>query len=94
MDAITTAQASKNLEQLIEKVIANVEPTIVCNDNGKKAVLMPFDEFNAWQETFYLLSNPANAEHLKKSIQELERGMFLKNSLLKNEVGFYRKLMD
>jgi PHD/YefM family antitoxin component YafN of YafNO toxin-antitoxin module len=45
MDAITTAQASKNLEQLIEQVIANVEPAIVCNDNGKKAVLMALDEF-------------------------------------------------
>lgn len=82
MDAITTAQASKNLEQLIEKVIANVEPTIVCNDNGKKAVLMPFDEFNAWQETFYLLSNPANAEYLKKSIQELELGHVFEKQLI------------
>ncbi|RKZ93063.1 MAG: hypothetical protein DRR19_02305 [Candidatus Parabeggiatoa sp. nov. 1] len=24
---------------------------------------MSLDEFNAWQETLYLLSNPANAEH-------------------------------
>lgn len=74
MDAITTTQAAKNLDQLIEHIIANVEPTIVCNDNGKKAVLMALDDFNAWQETFYLLSNPANAAHLQKSIQELELG--------------------
>ncbi len=74
MDAITTVQAAKNLDQLVEQVIANVEPTIVCNDNGKKAVLMALDDFNAWQETFYLLSNPANAAHLQKSIQELEQG--------------------
>ena len=82
MDAITTAQASKNLEQLIEQVIANVEPTIVYNDDGKKAVLMALDEFNAWQETFYLLSNPANAEHLQKSIQELEQGHVFEKQLI------------
>jgi len=82
MDAITTAQASKNLDQLIEQVIANVEPTIVCNDNGKKAVLMALDDFNAWQETFYLLSNPANAAHLQKSIQELELGHVFEKQLI------------
>ncbi len=82
MDAITTAQASKNLDLLIEQVIANVEPTIVLNENGKKAVLMPLDEFNAWQETFYLLSNPANAEHLQQSIQELEQGHVFEKQLV------------
>jgi len=28
---------------------------------------MSLDEFNSWQETFYLLANPANAEHLRES---------------------------
>ncbi len=50
MDAITTKQATKNLEQLIEHVILDVEPTILCNENGQKAVLMVLDEFNAWQQ--------------------------------------------
>jgi antitoxin YefM len=70
MDAVTTRQAAKNLDSLIEKVISDVEPTILCNDQGQKAVLMSLDEFNSWQETLYLLSNPANAEHLRRSIEE------------------------
>jgi len=71
---MTTHQAIKNLDGLIEKVIADVEPTILCNDQGQKAVLMSLDEFNTWQETLYLLSNPANAEHLQRSIQEAADG--------------------
>jgi antitoxin YefM len=35
---------------------------------------MALDEFNAWQETFYLLSNPANAAHIFQSIKEIEAG--------------------
>lgn len=71
---MTTKQATQNLEQLIEHVIFDVEPTILCNENGQKAVLMALDEFNAWQETFYLLSNPANAAHIFQSIKEIEAG--------------------
>jgi antitoxin YefM len=71
---MTTKQATQNLEQLVEHVILDVEPTILCNENGQKAVLMALDEFNAWQETFYLLSNPANAAHIFQSIKEIEAG--------------------
>ncbi|SMF96885.1 antitoxin YefM [Methylomagnum ishizawai] len=82
MDAITTHQASQNLDGLIAKVIADIEPTIVCGDNGQKAVLMSLDEFNSWQETLYLLSNPANAEHLRKSIAEAQAGRVAERSLI------------
>jgi antitoxin YefM len=72
MDFVLTKQA--NLEQLVEQVIFDAEPTVLCNENGKKAVLMALDEFDSWQETFYLLSNPANARHLLQSIKEIEAG--------------------
>ncbi len=38
---------------LIDRVNFNAEPTIVCNEQGKQAVLMSLDKFNAWQETLY-----------------------------------------
>ena len=74
MRAITSNQAKKQLDELIDRVILDVEPTIVCNDQGKQAVLMSLDEFNSWQETLYLLSNPANADHLMESIKQAKSG--------------------
>ncbi len=74
MNAITVSQAKQRLDTLMEQIIADVEPTIICSDKNEKAVLMSLDEFNSWQETFYLLSNPANAEHLRKSIAEAKTG--------------------
>lgn len=82
MDFITTQQASQNLDQLVEQVIFDVEPTILCNENGKKAVLMALDEFDSWQETFYLLSNPINASHIFESIKEIESGETFEEKLI------------
>jgi len=82
MDAVTVNHATQNLNHLISNVISNVEPTIICNDNGERALLMPLDEFNSWQETLYLLSNPANAEHLLESIAQAKMGKTQKRELI------------
>ncbi|EHJ10653.1 hypothetical protein CWATWH0003_4592t6, partial [Crocosphaera watsonii WH 0003] len=34
MQAITSSQAKEQLDELIEQVILDVEPTIVCNAQG------------------------------------------------------------
>lgn len=57
MNAITVNQAKEGLDNFIEQVISDREPTIICNDKSQKVVLMLLDEFNSWQETLYLLSN-------------------------------------
>lgn len=82
MDAMTTKQAEQDLDGLIERVISDVQPTILCNDKGNRVVVMPLDEFNAWQETLYLLSNPANAAHLLGSIQEARAGNVTERELI------------
>jgi len=82
MDAMTTQQASHDLDGLIDRIIADVQPTILCNDKGKKAVLISLDEFSAWQETLYLLSNPVNAKRLIDSIQSAKAGKFFERELI------------
>ena len=82
MNAITVNQAKQRLDSLMEQIIADVEPTIICSDKDEKAVLMSLDEFNSWQETLYLLSNPANAEYLRKSIAEAKAGKTVERRLI------------
>jgi len=82
MNAITVNEARNNLDRLIEQVTADAEPTIICGDQGQKAVLLSLDEFNSWQETLYLLSNPANANHLRQSIAEAKAGKTVERELI------------
>ena len=74
MNAITVNEAKTTLDRLLEQVTADAEPTIICDDQGHKAVLLSLAEFNSWQETLYLLANPANAEHIRRSIAEAKAG--------------------
>jgi len=71
MQAVTSKEAKRNLTRLIEQVLADAEPRIVVTEKGEQVVLMPLDEFNSWKETLYLLSNPANAAHLRQAITEV-----------------------
>lgn len=74
MQAITLKSANQNLPQLVQQVLEDAEARIVVTDEGQQVVVMPLDEFNSWKETLYLLSNPANAAHLRRSIAEAEAG--------------------
>ena len=82
MTAITLNEAKKNLEKLIKQVIDNDEPAIVSTETGEQVVVLPLNEFNSWKETIYLLSNPANAEHLRKSIQQSAAGQIQEKELI------------
>jgi antitoxin YefM len=72
MNAATISSAKQNLEHLIEQVESNAEPMLIW-DETHKAVLMSEREYNSWQETIYLLSNPINAEHPRKSLAEADK---------------------
>jgi len=82
MDAVTLTNAKQHLEQIMQQVIINAEPMIVCADDGQRIVLLSLDEFNAWRETLYLLSNSANVEHLQQSLTEAHTGKIITPELI------------
>ena len=81
MNAVTVAEAKQHLEQLIDQVIADAEPTIVVTDAGQRVVIVSLDEYNGWRETLYLLANPANAAHMRQSIGEFQAGHTVEREL-------------
>jgi len=79
---ISVNEAKKNLEKVIEQVMADAEPAVLRTETGDEVVLLSLDEFNSWKETIYLLSNPANAAHLRKSIDEARSGQIHEKDLI------------
>jgi antitoxin YefM len=74
MTVFSVDDAKQNLDKVIEQVMNNAEPAVVRTESGDEVVLLSRDEFDAWNETVYLLSSPANAAHLRQSIAEAEAG--------------------
>jgi antitoxin YefM len=74
MTVISVNEAKQNLEKVIERVIDDAEPAVLRTESGEEVVLLSKNDFNSWNETVYLLSSPANAAHLTKSIEEANAG--------------------
>jgi len=74
MHAISLDEAKHEFDAVVARVLADAEPTIVSTPAGDSVVVVPLADFEAWQETAYLLRSPANAAHLRHSIAEAEAG--------------------
>ena len=74
MDAITLQEAKRDFEGLVERAASGAGPTLIRTDSGREVVFLALDEFQSWRETLYLLSNRANADHLRRSIAQADEG--------------------
>jgi antitoxin YefM len=82
MDAISYSAARKNLVETMEKVCDDHSPMIITRKNSRAVVIMSLEDFNAVQETAYLLQNPTNAERLRQSIKQAEEGKVYQHDLI------------
>lgn len=71
--AITASEVRARLLPLIEQVNNDHVPIEIISKRGS-AVLMSVADFEALQETAYLLRTPANAAHLLESIAQHRAG--------------------
>ncbi|MGM0656086.1 MAG: type II toxin-antitoxin system Phd/YefM family antitoxin [Thermodesulfobacteriota bacterium] len=74
MEAITYTAARQNLAKTMEKVCNNRSPIIVTRKSSNSVVIMSLEDYEALEETAYLLRSPKNAKRLLESIAQLENG--------------------
>ena len=73
MMSISASEARKTLYPLIERVNADHDAVEIVSRKGS-AVLMPADEYAAWQETAYLFRSPENARRLLDAYDRARAG--------------------
>lgn len=74
MDTITYSEARSKLAKTMEKVCDDHAPLIITRKNARSVVMISLDDYEALEETAYLLRSPKNVRRLIESIAELESG--------------------
>jgi len=82
MDAITYTQARKNFTQTMNRVCTDHAPLIITRQKEEPVVMISLVDYNAIEETLYLLRNPRNAERLLEALQQAEKKHFVKKDLI------------
>lgn len=74
MKAITYTAARENLASTIDKVCSDRDPVIITRKRDQSVVMIALDDYEALEETAYLLRSPANAKRLISALESLEKG--------------------
>lgn len=83
MKVVTYSHARNALKSVLDGVVQDADVTIISRRDAEgDAVVMSLDSYNSIMETLYLTSNPANASHLARSIQQYREGRAQPRELL------------
>ena len=82
MDTMNYSAFRTHLAGTLDKVNDDHKPVLITRQNGKPAVVMSLEDFNAYEETAYLMASPKNAERLNQAIVEVEADKVIQKRLI------------
>jgi antitoxin YefM len=74
MKSISYTAARSNLAKTIERVCEDHAPVAITRKGEGAVVMMSMEDYQALEETAYLLRSPKNTRRLIASVAELEAG--------------------
>jgi antitoxin YefM len=74
MRIVNFSQARNSLRAVLDQVVDDADVTVIARRDAPDAVVMSLDYYTSLMETVHLLSSPANATHLAKSIEQARSG--------------------
>lgn len=74
MESISYTAARSNLAKTMERVCDDHAPIAITRKGEGAVVMMSMEDYQALEETAYLLRSPKNARRLIESIADLETG--------------------
>jgi len=82
MQIISFTEARNSLKSVLDRVVNDADCTVITRRDSEDAVVMSLDYYDSLMETVYLLKSPANAEHLRKSIEQFNIGVVQEKDLI------------
>jgi antitoxin YefM len=82
MKSISYTSARSNLAKTMAQVCDDHAPIAITRKGEGAVVMMSMDDYQALEETAYLLRSPKNTRRLIESISELEGGQGIEKELI------------
>lgn len=82
MDAISYSTFRSQLARFLDKVNDDHKPVLITRQNGKPAIIMSLEDYQAYEETAYLMASPRNAERLNRAIADIDAGNTVQHGLI------------
>ena len=73
MTTVSFKNLRHSLAKYLNKATEDSEEIIVTRSKGRKSVIIDYDDYMSLKETAYLLSWPANRNHLETSLQQFKK---------------------
>jgi antitoxin YefM len=80
--ALSYTAVRGNLGQTMQQVCDHHEPVVITRSHRGAVVMISLEDYEALNETAYLLRSPRNAQRLLESIRELESGTGTERDLI------------
>ena len=74
MNALTYTYTRQHLADVMRSVNDDHNPVVVTSQRGKPVVILSLDDYQAFEETAYLLRNTQGAKRMLQSVEELRAG--------------------
>ena len=74
MEAMTYSYTRQHFADVMDRVNDDRAPVLITRQQGRPVVMMSLDDFNALEETAYLLRSPANVKRLLSAAAQLASG--------------------
>ena len=74
MDTMSYTSFRNDLASVLDKVNDDHKPVLITRQNGKPAVVISLEDFQAYEETAYLMASPKNAARLNDAINQVAAG--------------------
>ncbi|MDP3842700.1 MAG: type II toxin-antitoxin system prevent-host-death family antitoxin [Oxalobacteraceae bacterium] len=71
MDAVNYSYTRQHLTAVMDKVGQDHAPLMITRQKGAPVVMMSLDDYNALEETAYLLRSPKNVQRLMNAVAAL-----------------------
>lgn len=82
MQVLTYSDTRARLKEVMDRVVEDHDPAVITRQSGEAVVMVSLADWQAMEETAYLLSSPANAKSLRESIAELNAGKGVERDLI------------